>query len=181
MSWLVPPVIKKVSKWKFNTYRTTIGGGMGYFAESSGSIFLDDPTGKTVDFPFRGFGAGLSTPRLKIGKFKMKTPGSMTVAPAEFPSTGNVFVLSNLEKDELDRSDIEGPCVFVEAGAGFGLGASGTVMYVGLNPWFLPTILSPNPQYQLFINSAKGTIIMAGLDAHYIPSVGAAVLIGYLG
>jgi hypothetical protein len=173
-------MIKKESKWKFDTFGT-FGGGMGFVAGSSGTIVLDDPTGKRVDFWFRGIGAGLSTPRIKIGNFKMETPGSLTVGPTVAPSMGKLFVLYNLEKDELDQSDIKGPCMFFEAGGGLGVGVSGTMMFVGLDPWFIPFLLSPNPQYnQAFINSAKGVLFMGGVSAYYLPSVGAAVLIGYL-
>jgi hypothetical protein len=55
------------------------------------------------------------------------------------------------------------------------------MMFVGLDPWFIPFLLSPNPQYnQAFINSAKGLLIMEGVNEGVQAGVGIAGLIGYL-
>lgn len=177
MSWLVPPVIKNESKWKFNTFGTG-GVGVGFVAASGGTIVLDDPSGKSVDFWYGGAGAGVSI-GLKIGKFKVDLPGTATVGPKSFPSTGKMYVLDNLENDELSKDDIQGPCAFFEAGGGVVVGASGTAMYVGLDAKLMPMLALPG-YGQVFINSAKGLLLMAGVNEGFQAGAGAAGLVGYL-
>lgn len=179
MSLIAP--VRKVSAWQFITFGSG-GLSIGIFAASGGKMILKDPSGKEHTFIYGGAGAGLSLGAKlpKLGKMKVPTPTGAG-GPTSFPSTGMVLANKDLPGGDLKKSDIQGLCTFVEVGGGFITGGSGTAMLVGLNPLLLPLITTlPGVGSQLFTNSAKGMIMMAGLNIGVQAQVGVSGYIGYL-
>jgi hypothetical protein len=84
----------------------------------------------------------------------------------------------------LTKDDIQGLCMYTEIGGGLIAGASGTAMFVGLNPVYLALMAAPGAQFfaqQLFINSSKGLITMAGVNVGIQAGGGVSACLGYLG
>lgn len=177
MSWFFPPKIKKASAWSFDTFGSS-GANVGVFAGSLGTVVLKNPQGKSVNFWYGGFGAGLGF-GLKLGKLKIKLRASANVGPTAFRSTGKLYILDNLDHDELSKSDIQGPCAFFEVGGGLIGGGSGTAMLVGLDPKFLPMLTNPLLT-QVLVNSGKGLLLMAGFNVGMQAGGGGSALLGFL-
>jgi hypothetical protein len=180
MGWLSLTVTKE-SAWQFVTFGSG-GVGLGYFAAGGGQVVLKSPSGTDSTFTYGGAGVGLSAGLKipKLGKVQINTKkGGLTgsVGPMQMPSTGKVFLTDNAS-GELSESDIRGVCAFTEAGGGLLAGASGVAMYVGMNP-FLMAIPVVGPQ--LFINSAKGIILMAGANIGIQAQVGISGCVGVIG
>jgi hypothetical protein len=179
--------VKKASAWKFVTFGSG-GLSLEFVAAEGGQAILQDPKGVQDAFTYGGIGAGLSLGLKipKIGKLRIPTKrGALTggVGPTAFPSTGEVFITSSFSGNELSRSDIQGVCAFVEAGGGLLGGGSGTAMLLNLNARLLPLVLAPvvgSLGTQLFLNSAKGILLMAGLSVGLQAQVGVAAYLGYL-
>ena len=75
------------------------------------------------------------------------------------------------------NADIQGLCVFCEVGGGIIGGASAIAMLVGVNPLLLGIpVIGP----ALVCDSAKGMILMAGLNVGVQAQVGVASFWGYL-
>ena len=112
-------------------------------------------------------------------------------AAEAFPSTGKVFVSDALVNSDLTSDDITGPCMYTEVGVGLGIGGSATALLFGLDPKLLAlsVALSSNPATSLIASttvnrqlarSAKGAVVMAGVNAGLQAGGGAAIYIGYL-
>ncbi len=176
----------KPSSWKFVTFGSG-GISVGFVAGSGGQVVLEDPSGANHTFTYGGVGAGLSAGLKipKLGKIQIPTkkgPATGAVGPFSFPSTGSVFVADDLSGGELKKSDIQGLCMFGEVGGGLIAGASATGMFVGLDPLKLALLIGvPGFGAQLFLNSAKGMVLMAGVNAGVQAQIGGAVYLGYLG
>ena len=173
--------ITKRSAWQFVTFGSG-GVGIGFVAIAGGQVVLKDPSGSDHTYTYAGAGGGLSAGLKipKIGKVQINTrAGSVTgsVGPTAFPSTGTVFLTDNAGSD-LTESDIRGTCAFTEAGGGLIAGGSGVAMYVGVNPLLLAV---PLYGIQLFLNSAKGVILMAGLNVGIQAQVGISGCVGAIG
>ena len=139
-----------------------------------------------------GVGFGARLPRFgKINiQIKGKSVGGAGAAEA-FPSTGKVFVSDALVSRDLTSDDITGPCMYTEVGVGLGIGGSATALLFGLDPKLLALsmALSANPATSLIAStlvnqrlakSAKGAVVMAGMNAGLQAGGGAAIYIGYL-
>jgi len=177
--------INKISAWQFVTFGSG-GISVGVVAGEGGQIVLKDISGTDHTFTYGGVGAGLSAGLKipKLGKIQIPTPkGPLTGSggPFAFPSTGKVFADGNLPGGDLSKSDIEGLCMFAEVGAGIIGGGSACSMFVGLNPLLLPVLSMPIYGPQILLNSAKGMILMAGLNVGVQAQIGGAVYLGYLG
>lgn len=180
--------ITKQSGWEFVTFGSG-GLSVGFVAAEGGTVVLKDLSGEERQFYYGGAGGGLSAGLKipKIGKVRIKSrAGDITgnVGPTAFPSTGALFVTDNCSGDDLTESEIQGPCAFIDVGAGLIAGASGTAMAVGLNPLYLMA-LAAGPMAtpfaaQLLISSAKGVLLMAGLNVGIQAQIGGAALLGYL-
>jgi len=112
-------------------------------------------------------------------------------AAEAFPSTGKVFVSDALVDHDLTSDDITGPCMYTEVGVGLVAGGSATALLFGLDPKLLAlsVALSSNPATSLIASttvnrqlarSAKGALVMAGLNAGVQAGGGAAIYMGYL-
>jgi hypothetical protein len=175
--------VNKKSAWQFVTFGSG-GIGVAFVVGGGGQVVLADPSGINYTFTYGGIGVGLSAGLKipKLGKIQIPTPkGPATgaVGPMAFPSTGTVFCDGSLPGGDLTKSDIQGLCMFAEVGGGLIAGASGTSLFVGLNPLLLPTLSIPGVS-QLFINSARGMILMAGANVGIQAQIGASVSLGYL-
>lgn len=177
-------LIKKSSAWQFVTFGSG-GLSLGLFSAAGGKVVLQSPTGIIKTFYYGGAGAGLSAGLKipKIGKVQIKTikgPLTGSGGPTEFPSTGKLLVTDSFQGEELLVSDIQGPCIFTEVGGGIIAGASACAMYFGIDPLRLSLLGMPVIGAQLAINSAKGMLLMAGLNVGIQAQIGGAMYVGYL-
>ncbi|WP_110946860.1 hypothetical protein [Pseudomonas bohemica] len=189
------PLPVNASRW---TYETASSGGLTvmFAAGSGGSITLKDPAGKTENFRYGGLGAGIGFgARLpRFGKvniaIKGKSVGGAGALEA-FPSTGAVFVSDAIANRDLTRDDITGVCVFMEVGGGLIAGISGTAMLFGLDPKLLAislavnatpvgAVLGPLVMQRHLLQSAKGAVVMGGVNAGLQAGGGGAIYLGGL-
>jgi len=189
------PIPVNASRW---AYQTASGGGLtvALVAGSGGSIILRSPEGKDVSYRYGGVGVGAGfgarLPRLgKINiQIKGKSVGAAGAAEA-FPSFGKVFVSDALASRDLTEDDITGPCMYTEVAAGLVVGGSASALLFGLDPKLLAlsVALSANPATSLIasstvnrqlLQSAKGAVVMAGMNAGVQAGGGAAIYLGYL-
>ncbi|SFW82786.1 MULTISPECIES: hypothetical protein [Pseudomonas] len=194
MSYNIPIPVNE-SRWQ---YQTASGGGLTVVmvAGSGGSIILRSPQGEDISYRYGGVGvgAGFGARLPRFGKIniqiKGKSVGGAGAAEA-FPSTGKVFVSDALVSRDLTSDDITGPCMYTEVGVGLGIGGSATALLFGLDPKLLALsmALSSNPATSLIAStlvnqrlakSAKGAVVMAGINAGLQAGGGAAIYIGYL-
>ena len=177
--------VRKVSAWQFVTFGSG-GLSVGILAGGGGQMILKDPSGTDQTFTYGGVGAGLSAGLKipKLGKIQVPTPkgpATGSAGPMAFPSTGMVLANTDLPGGDLTKSDIRGLCIFAEVGGGIIIGGSGTSMFIGLDPILLPMVSLPGIGPQIFLNSAKGMILMAGVNAGVQAQIGGTIYIGYLG
>lgn len=189
------PIPVNVSKWQ---YVTASSGGLTvmFAAGSGGSMTLQSPEGKAESFRYGGLGAGIGFgARLpRFGKvniaIKGKSVGGAGALEA-FPSTGQVFVSDALANRDLTRDDITGACVFLEVGGGLGIGGSATAMLFGLDAKLLAitlamnttpvgAVLGPLVMQRQLLQSAKGAVVMAGMNAGVQAGGGGAIYLGGL-
>ncbi|WP_025129516.1 hypothetical protein [Pseudomonas sp. PH1b] len=189
------PIPVNESKW---LYQTASGGGLtvALVAGSGGSIILRSPQGKDISYRYGGLGVGVGFgARLpRFGKVNIQVKGKSVAgagAAEAFPSTGKVFVSDALVSRDLTEDDVTGPCLYTEVGAGLVVGGSATALLFGLDPKLLAlsVALSSNPLASAFassrvneqlLRSAKGALVMAGMNAGVQAGGGAAVYMGYL-
>ncbi|ROL63161.1 hypothetical protein BK634_30435 [Pseudomonas chlororaphis] len=189
------PIPVNESKWQ---YSTASGGGLtvALVAGSGGSIILRSPQGQDVSFRYGGVGVGVGVgARLpRIGKINIKVKGTGVAAAGAaeaFPSTGKVFVSDALKASDLTSDDITGPCVYTEVAAGLVVGGSATALLFGLDPKLLAMYLAlnSNPATSLIaaqlvnrqlLQSAKGAVVMVGMNAGAQAGAGVGIFLGYL-
>jgi hypothetical protein len=181
------------SRW---LYRTASGGGLtiAMVALGGGSITLRSPEGKDVSYRYSGVGIGVGTPGLRrLGKLNLKVKGKSIAgagAAEAFPSTGKVFVCDALARRDLTSDDITGPCMYTEVGAGLVVGGSATGLLFGLDPKLLALCMAMN-SYPLgivaslivlrqLVQSAKGVVVMSGMNVGVQAGAGASYSTGYL-
>ncbi len=179
-------LIKKESAWKFVT--SASGGiGVSLLAAEGGAIYFNDPLGAAQTFHYGAVGAGLSwgfkIPRLPKLQIRGKSVGAV-VAPPAFPCGGVLYITDGFHGDELSKSDIQGPCMFVEVGGGLAVGGYGGAMLIGLStPAVLAAIATPLMASMIWpsvMATAKGALMFAGLNAGLQAGVFAAGFIGAL-
>ena len=189
------PIPVNESRWQ---YQTASGGGLTVVmvAGSGGSIILRSPEGENVSYRYGGVGVGVGFgARLpRFGKINIQIKGKSVAgagAAEAFPSTGKVFVNDALVNSDLTSDDITGPCMYTEVGVGLVVGGSATALLFGLDPKLLAlsVALSTNPATSLIASttvnrqlarSAKGALVMAGVNAGVQAGGGAAIYMGYL-
>ncbi|WLG96711.1 hypothetical protein [Pseudomonas sp. FP198] len=194
MSYNIPIPVNK-SRW---TYQTASGGGLTVVmvAGSGGSIILRSPEGEDISYRYGGVGvgAGVGARLPRFGKINIQIKGksvSGAGAAESFFSIGRVFVSDALADRDLTSDDITGPCMYTEAGFGLVGGVSGTALLFGLDPKLLAlsVALSSNPATSLIASatvsrrlalSAKGALLMGGVNAGLQAGGGAAIYMGYL-
>ncbi|WP_122564710.1 hypothetical protein [Pseudomonas viridiflava] len=194
MSYNIPLPVNE-SRW---LYQTASGGGLTVVmvAGSGGSIILRSPQGEDVSYRYGGVGVGVGFgARLpRFGKINIQIKGKSVAgagAAEAFPSTGKVFVSDALVNRDLTSDDITGPCMYTEVGVGLVVGGSATALLFGLDPKLLAlsVALSSNPATSLIASStvnrqlarsAKGAVVMAGVNAGLQAGGGAAIYMGYL-
>jgi hypothetical protein len=190
MSYNIPIPVNE-SRWQ---YQTASGGGLTVVmvAGSGGSIILRSPQGEDVSYRYGGVGFGARLPRFGKINIQIKGKGVSGAGAAEaFPSTGKVFVSDALVNRDLTSDDITGPCMYTEVGVGLVVGGSATALLFGLDPKLLAlsVALSSNPATSLIASttvnrqlarSAKGAVVMAGVNAGLQAGGGAAIYMGYL-
>ncbi|MBC2656091.1 hypothetical protein H7A76_11645 [Pseudomonas sp. MSSRFD41] len=193
MSYDIPIPVNE-SRWQ---YQTASGGGLtvALLAGSGASLVLRSPQGEDVHYHYGGLGVGVGfgarLPRFgKVNiRIKGKTVGGAGAAEA-FPSTGKVFVSDALASRDLTSDDITGPCLYTEVGAGLGVGGSATALLFGLDPKLLALAVAVNSTAasmfaattvnRQLLQSAKGAVVMAGMNAGLQAGGGAAIYMGYL-
>jgi len=185
--------IKKESKWTFNT-NATGGAGAGYVVGSGGLIQLLTPENMVASFYYGGIGAGVSRggkfpklPKLPRIDLKGKSGAGSTT---DFTSHGDVYVMEGCKKEELEATDFEDPCLYVDVGASMVVGYSGTVMLAGISSIALlkaglatgiipGTFCEPSVIADV-LTTAKALILMRGWNAGLQVGGGASISIGYL-
>lgn len=194
MSYNIPIPVNE-SRWQ---YQTASGGGLtvALVAGSGGSIILRSPEGKDVSYRYGGVGvgAGFGARLPRFGKvniqIKGKSVGAAGAAEA-FPSFGKVFVSDALVSRDLTEDDITGPCIYTEVGGGLVVGGSATALLFGLDPKLLAlsvalnaspaaSIIAAGTVNRQLLQSAKGAVVMAGMNAGAQAGGGAAIYMGYL-
>lgn len=194
MSYNIPIPVNE-SRWQ---YQTASGGGLSVVmvAGSGGSIILRSPQGENVSYRYGGVGvgAGFGARLPRFGKINIRVKGKSVGgagAAEAFPSTGKVFVSDALVDRDLTSDDITGPCMYTEVGVGLVVGGSATALLFGLDPKLLALslALNSNPATSLIAatsvsrrlaQSAKGALVMAGVNAGVQAGGGVAVYVGYL-
>ncbi|PYY92173.1 hypothetical protein DNK59_01085 [Pseudomonas sp. TKO26] len=194
MSYNIPIPVNE-SRWQ---YQTASGGGLtvALVAGSGGSIILRSPQGQDVSYRYGGLGGGVGfgarLPRFGKINFQIKGKSVAGAGAAEaFPSTGKVFVSDALVSRDLTSDDITGPCMYTEVAAGLVVGGSATALLFGLDPKLLAlaVALNSNPATSLIasstvnqklVQSAKGAVVMAGMNAGVQAGGGVGVFMGYL-
>ncbi|MGC5703620.1 hypothetical protein J4P02_25830 [Pseudomonas sp. NFXW11] len=194
MSYNIPIPVNE-SRWQ---YQTASGGGMtvALVAGSGGSIILRSPQGQDVSYRYGGLGVGVGfgarLPRFGKVNFQIKGKSVAAAGAAEaFPSTGKVFVSDALVNRDLSSDDITGPCMYTEVAAGLVVGGSATALLFGLDPKLLAlaVALNSNPATSLIasstvnqklVQSAKGAVVMAGMNAGVQAGGGVGIFMGYL-
>lgn len=194
MSYNIPLPVNK-SGWE---YKTASGGGLTVVAVagSGGSIILRSPQGELVSYRYggAGVGGGFGARLPRFGKINIQIKGksvSAAGATEALPSTGWVFVSDALVNRDLTSDDITGLCMYTEVGGGLLIGSSATALLFGLDPKLLALSLALNSHpatsiiagsavSQQLARSAKGAVVMAGVNAGLQAGVGAATYIGYL-
>lgn len=111
------------SSWK---YETSAGSSVsvGPASAATGTIWLTNPTGGKYSFNFVSAEGGVS-----VG-----SPVNLAYTTPESYSAGDIWILDKFRGNELTAHDFEGFCLITDATIGVGLGASGTVMLLGI-PW----------------------------------------------
>lgn len=189
------PIPVNESKW---LYQTASGGGLtvALVAGSGGSIILRSPQGKDVSYRYGGLGvgAGFGARLPRFGKVNIQVKGKSVGgagAAEAFPSTGKVFVSDALRSSDLTEDDITGPCMYTEVGAGLVVGGSATALLFGLDPKLLAmavalnsspvtSIIASSRVNEQLMRSAKGALVMAGMNAGVQAGGGAVIYMGYL-
>lgn len=113
--------IKKKSSWKW----VTSGGRSAsvlFVSAGTGGFVLESPDHGTTQFDYVSASLGLS----RGGSF------SAEYSTAETFSAGSVYISQAFRGDELRAQDFEGYCLTGQVAVGAGLGASGTVMLLGI-------------------------------------------------
>ncbi|UOD30066.1 hypothetical protein INH39_32770 [Massilia violaceinigra] len=172
-------IAKRESSW---TYETSAGGavGVGVATVAGGMIQLKDPSGKSIKFHYGSFGAGLSTPGLKLPHTPPKLNLMMpTIAGSQtyYLAKGIIFVGEGCKADELTADDFRGPCLTVDVGAGLGFGAGGTAFLMGANPMFLTLGVPGLPH---LIASSSAVLITGGVNAGMQAGAGISGGVGYV-
>ncbi|KIH82734.1 hypothetical protein [Pseudomonas batumici] len=194
MSYNIPIPVNE-SRWK---YQTASGGGLTVVmvAGSGGSIILRSPQGEDISYRYGGVGvgAGFGARLPRFGKINIQIKGkgvSGAGAAEAFTSFGKVFVSDSLVGRDLTSDDITGPCMYTEVGGGLLVGGSATALLFGLDPKLLAlaAALNSNPATSLIasttvnrqlLQSAKGAVVMAGINVGVQAGGGAAIYMGYL-
>ncbi len=166
--------IKKKSDWKFDTSRSlSIGGGKGALGAgaSIGTVYLTSPQGSAWSFNYGyvGVSAGLSL-----------LPASFAGSITDFPSAGEIFILSTFDGSELTGDDLTGVCRVQEISVVGAIAGSASAMLLGipktrllkelgwsgfLGPIGLPLALLNGDldfDWSNLVSSAKALLIMAG-------------------
>lgn len=195
MTQSIIPLPVNASHWQ---YVTASSGGVtvAFVAGSGGSITLQTPEGKNEEFRYGGVGAGVGFgARLpRFGKVNLNIKGKSVGgagALESFPSDGKVFVADSIRDRDLTRDDITGACIFTEVGVGLAVGGSATAMLFGLDAKLLALMiaLNSNPLTQIYsstvvqrqlMQSAKGALVMAGMNLGLQAGGGAAIYLGAL-
>jgi hypothetical protein len=173
------------SAWAFETFGSG-GLGLGLIAAGGGTVILRAPSGEAHQFYYGGAGVGLSAGLKlpKIGKVQIpikKSGLTGAVGPTSFPSTGMVLKTINASRPDLTQSDISGLCVFIDVGGGLIAGAGGTCLLFGIPLQYGPLLVVPGIGGQLFMNAARGILLMAGANVGVQAGGGIAGMIGYMG
>ncbi|MCJ8204722.1 hypothetical protein [Pseudomonas sp. RGM2987] len=189
------PIPVNASRWE---YQTASGGGLtvALVAGSGGSIILRSPEGKDVSYRYGGVGvgAGFGARLPRLGKINIQVKGKSVGAAGAaeaFPSFGKVFVSDALASRDLTEDDITGPCMYTEVAAGLVVGGSATALLFGLDPKLLAlsvalnaspatSIIAASTVNRQLLQSAKGAVVMAGMNAGVQAGGGAAIYLGYL-
>ena len=184
---------KKESKWDFKT-NATGGIGAGLAVASGGLIVLTTPNNLLASFHYGGIGVGLSIggklPKIpKLPKIDLKGR-SGSGSTTNFDSHGAVYIMEGCKKDELDATDFEDPCVYLDAGAGAIVGYSGTAMLAGISSMALlkaglaggliPGALVDPIVLADVLSTAQALILMRGWNAGLQMGGGVSISIGYL-
>jgi photosystem I P700 chlorophyll a apoprotein A2 len=120
--------IKKRSGWSLDNDGGA-SAGFGFVTAGAGTFVLKSPDGGTTQFNHMSGGVSVS-----LGKMKFDAQAS----PYEFPSRGQVYVLSTFSKPELSAEDFEGFCLIEELGVGAGGGGSVAWMLLGIPAAAMP-------------------------------------------
>lgn len=193
MSYNIPLPVNE-SRWQ---YQTASGGGLTVVmvAGSGGSIILRSPQGEDVSYRYGGVGVGVGFgARLpRFGKINIQIKGRASVRPVRrsLLQRWQSVCQRRLVDRDLTSDDITGPCMYTEVGLGLGIGGSATTLLFGLDPKLLAlsVVLSSNPATSLIASttvnrqlarSAKGAVVMAGMNAGLQAGGGAAIYMGYL-
>ena len=123
--------IRKKSAW---SYDTSAGGsvGAGVVTAGTGSLWFSDPKDLPEKYNYASFGGGLS-----VG-VKVNVASS---TPESF-SAGSIYILESFRGAELSHKDFEGFSLSLDASVGAGLGASGSIMVLGLSATEVPAALA---------------------------------------
>jgi hypothetical protein len=165
----------RTSKWTYDTGATG-GAGLGPLLVSGGTFFLKDPAGQEQQFHYAGGGfgwgrsIGLIPKKLNwsLPKFlKIAHEPAATGSTKDFFSGGLVCMTGSFRGDELKRSDLVGPTIYIDASAGIVAdGFSVSVMLLGLNQTLLMMgIAMPQlPFFRIAMNEARALLVMYGAN-----------------
>ena len=116
------------SAWKFDGCSSG-GLSFGVVAATKGELEFIDPSGRKVIFSYIAAGLGVGVGLKSVSKVLPDVSGS--VAPSSYWSTGKLYILPGVTKNELTSDDLQGMCEFVDVGGSLGGGISGTILQLG--------------------------------------------------
>ncbi|MFP3552105.1 hypothetical protein SB861_15465 [Paraburkholderia sp. SIMBA_049] len=177
----------RLSKWTYDT-SASVSIGLGVAAISGGLISLKDPNRKAHHFHYGGFGvgasAGFSLTKIKLPEaFIRNYAASGSGSTTDFPGSSVLYMTDSFHGHELAMSDIQGVAAYVEVGAGSVASASGTLMFLGLNPLLImAAVASPGFAHLVTIAIQQAPAVLFMWGASVAPQVGGGInaLLGQL-
>ena len=129
---------KRRSGWRWKTSAGDSAGASVYgpisVSLSGGHLIVTSPTGEEVTFNYNYGGAGPG-----IG-----APLGTSSSTEDTYSDGDIYLSDSFSGPDLDKTDFTGLCLVEEGAAGIALGASLTVMLLGIPAKYMPVEIVKN-------------------------------------
>ena len=158
--------VKAKSKWRYITSgETSVSAGVGI---AKGVVQLKSPISYMFNYHYVSISIGLDV-GVSIG----------TYSDADTFSVGDIWLAEKFRGQELSPSDLEGFCNVRVIGGGIGVGASGTVMVLGLsaNDVGLGLTITPVGRNQ---DGPTALLAMAGFNSGAQVQAGISYGLGYV-
>ncbi|WP_233835894.1 hypothetical protein [Paraburkholderia sp. ZP32-5] len=182
-------IVLRKSRWNFDT-SADAGIGFGAFNSEGGMFALDEPSGKTHQYIYSGFGMGISRglssmlriPRFALPKIIVKNDElSGSGSTTDFTSQGKLYLTDSFKgADIVSPQSLEGGTIYLEGTVGYLFGGAGSFMLLGINrDLLLMGVVKPD-LLGMAIRSAPAALIMEGVNEGLQDTVGFAFMLGQI-